>query len=226
MRAEDDEPEGEMTEGMAHVNIEREDNEESVGSKSSWDSIIDGVGFHEPSEVDVVKRDRPTCDPRKLYLDSCATHSSMFATEFLDKCIRTGVTLRQNCNAGSRLTNRMGFWSVWKFWENEDGIANLLSEPEIEKLGYEVTIMQGKRTVFSPDRKTKWIFKKDKGVCDGMPFLDMTKMEEHEFQVNEDELAALIEAGVIRPGGSASEGRDGVVMIKTVSDDWADNPIS
>ena len=114
--------------------------------------------------MDVVKRDRPTCDPKKLYLDSCATHSSMFATEFLDKRHCTGVTLRQNCNAGSRLTNRMGFWSVWKFWENEDGIANLLSEPEIEKQGYEVTIMQGMRTVFSPDRKTKWIFKKDIGV--------------------------------------------------------------
>jgi hypothetical protein len=104
-----------MTEGMAHVNIEHENDEESVDSESTWDSIINGVGFHESSEVDVVKRDRPTCDPRKLYLDSCATHSSMFATEFLDRRHRTGVTLRQNCNARSRLTNRMGFWSVWKF---------------------------------------------------------------------------------------------------------------
>lgn len=143
MRNEEDEPDGELTEGMAHMNLELENEEESMGS--DWESIVDGMGFLEPSEVEVIKRDRATCDPRKLYLDSCATHSSMFATEFLDKRHGTGVALRQNCNARSRLTNRMGFWSVWKFWENEDGIANLLSEPEIEKQGYEVVIVQGKR---------------------------------------------------------------------------------
>jgi hypothetical protein len=52
----------------------------------------------------------------------------------------------------------MGYWSEWKFWENEDGIANLLSEPTIEKLGYEIIILQGNRIVLSPNREKKWIF--------------------------------------------------------------------
>jgi hypothetical protein len=33
------------------------------GTDGTYDSIIDGVGFIEPSIVDVVKRDRATCDP-------------------------------------------------------------------------------------------------------------------------------------------------------------------
>ena len=48
-----------------------------------------------------------------------------------------------------------------------------------------------------------------------MPFVDMTKMQEHEFQVGKEEIAKLIEAGVIRPGVSTSAAKDGVVMIET-----------
>ena len=76
--------------------------------------------------------------------------------------------------------------------------------------------MQGKRTVFSPDRKTKWVFKKDKGVCDGMPYMDMTKMEEHEFQVDDEELTKMVDAGIIRPAVSTGERSDGVMMIETI----------
>ena len=49
-----------------------------------------------------------------------------------------------------------------------------------------------------------------------MPFVDMTKMEEHEFQVGEEEITKLIEAGVIRPGVRASAAKDGMAMIETV----------
>ena len=98
-----------MIDGVEHLNVDEAEEEASIKSESTWDSIIDGVGFLEPSNVQIVERHRATCDPKKLYLDSCATHSSMFVTEFLEKRHRTGVTLRQNCNAGSRLTNRMGY---------------------------------------------------------------------------------------------------------------------
>ena len=59
----------ECAEGVNQLNIAQDD--------ENYDSIIDGVGFIEPSIVDVVKRDRATCDPRNLYIDSCATNSSI-----------------------------------------------------------------------------------------------------------------------------------------------------
>jgi len=80
-----------LVEGVEHLNVDYEGDEASVASESTWDSIVDGVGFHEPSQVQIIERDRATCDPKKLYLDSCATHSSMFATEFLERRHRTGV---------------------------------------------------------------------------------------------------------------------------------------
>ena len=203
-----------MIEGVEQLNWDEEEDGVSYASQSTWDSIVDGVGFHEPSQVQIVERDRATCDPKKLYLDSCATHSSIFATEFLERRHRTGVTLRQNSNAGSRLTNWMGFWSEWKFWENEVGIANLLSKPAIKKLGYEVVIMQGKKLVLSPDRKKKWVFKKDTGVCEGLPYIEMTNLEEHVFDVTADEITTLVEAGVI-PANPPNK-KDGVVMVETI----------
>lgn len=38
-----------------------------------------------------------------------------------------------------------------------------------------------------------------------MPFLDMTKMEEHEFQVDDEEVTKLVEAGIIRPAVSPAK---------------------
>ena len=62
--------------------------------------IVDGVGF--------LVADRMTCDRNKLYLDTCATNHTMFATENLERIHNLGVRLRQHCNAGLQQLARWG----------------------------------------------------------------------------------------------------------------------
>jgi hypothetical protein len=64
------------------------------------DDLIEDVGFFQPAKL--------TCDREKLYLDSCNSNSSMFADEFLSNTCKAEVSLRQNCNAGSRTLDHKG----------------------------------------------------------------------------------------------------------------------
>jgi hypothetical protein len=102
----------------------------------------------------------------------------MYAVEFLTGRHTTTNYLRQKCNVGYKLTNRAGYWCGLKFWENEDGIANLLSIPQLESAGWKLDYTDGIWTAFSPNGKVL-TFKKDTGVCGGMPFIDMNNLHEH-----------------------------------------------
>eukprot|EP00956_Cyclotella_meneghiniana_P001509 scaffold1710_cov37-Cyclotella_meneghiniana.AAC.3 len=81
----------------------------------------------------------------------------MFATEYLTRQHTSDVYLRQNCNAGTKMTN------------NKGGIANLLSVPALKKAGWTVSIRTGKPVqVFSPDGLLL-TFKRDTGVTRACP---------------------------------------------------------
>ena len=137
--------------------------------------MIEGLGFLESLGME----SRVTCGRHKLFLDSCATHNVMFASEHISRLFRAGVSLRQNCNAGSKLTNLKGYWFGWEFWLNDTGIANLLSVPELEKQGCLLKYTTGKHwEVFTPQGRVL-TFYLDTGVCAGMPYLDMTKLQDH-----------------------------------------------
>ena len=82
---------------------------------------------------------RATTDPNKLYLDSAATYHSVFITWCLKNIRDAGRTIRGNCNAGVKLSTKVGDLGVFKMWINEGGIANLLSIPQLEKDGFRVT---------------------------------------------------------------------------------------
>ena len=82
---------------------------------------------------------RATTDPKKMYLDSAAMYHSMFITWFLKNIRDVGRTIRGNCNAGVKLSPKVGDLGVFKMWINEGGIANLLSIPQLEKDGFRVT---------------------------------------------------------------------------------------
>ena len=206
MIADDDE-----VAGVAHMNIGGGDDE----SIYTVDSVIDGVGFVQPASViggvgfaqpGSQAGNRFECDRNKLYLDTCASHHSMFASEYLHSVRKSKVALRQNCNAGSKVANRIGKWRDFLFWENKGGIANLLSVPKLQKDGYQVTIKTGEPvSIASPDGRQIIVFKTAPGVCDGMPFIDLDKPEEHFFHVEssplfvemaELEIRKLAEAGV------------------------------
>eukprot|EP00804_Cyclotella_cryptica_P005972 CCRYP_000228-RA/>CCRYP_000228-RA protein AED:0.45 eAED:0.45 QI:0/-1/0/1/-1/1/1/0/151 len=130
------------------------------------EGLLEGVGFLEVEK-------RTTCDRHKIYPDSCATNHTLFAQEHAKNIHKVSVGLRQNCNAGSRVTNKMGYWWKFKLWYSPNGIANLLLMPKLEQEGYKIDLSTEKGCrVRAPDG-TVLHFKRDTGLCHGMPYLDM-----------------------------------------------------
>lgn len=79
------------------------------------------------------QNERLMCDQNYSYLESMPLSIS-FALEHLNPWHTRGVCLQQNCNAGSRLRQRKGFWMMLQFWENSDCIANLLLLIELKRM--------------------------------------------------------------------------------------------
>jgi hypothetical protein len=158
------------------VNLGAED-DESIATAGDDGWIVDGVGFIEPSTTSSSGR-RVDCGRNRVYLDSCATKNVMFATEFLSRCHTTGVTMRQNCNAGEKITNKQGFWCNIPFWINTGGIANLLSIPKLRSAGYKVQFTD-KWRVLTPNNKVITFAEDAQGVCRGMPYVELDKIEEY-----------------------------------------------
>ena len=120
-----------------------------------------------------IHTDRFTLDNWKCYLDSCATYHNFFVREFLDRVFSGKTTMNGSCNAGTVTTNIKGWYSEFKVWLNERGIANLLSITMLEDAGYIVsTHTKGDWVVTTPKGKDI-VFKRDKGVCKGMPYINL-----------------------------------------------------
>ena len=133
-------------------------------------NVIEGVGFLEVDRNHM----RMTCDWNKAYLDTCCTNHSCFASEFLTDIHDTGVILKKHCNAGTNMTGKAGFWRNIRFWYNEHGIANLISAPQLEDDGYKLEYATNIGWMaHGPDGNTM-IFRRDKGLCNGMPFVDLS----------------------------------------------------
>jgi hypothetical protein len=168
--------------------------------ESDPEGLIEGVGFIQPAKI--------TCDQDKLYLDSCATNSSMFADEFLSNIHKVKIALRQNCNAGSRTLDQKGMWMRFPMWRNSDGIANLLSVPWLKENGYLVTKTYDKWFVHTPDRYTIH-FSVEGGLCHGMPFVNMLSPPDDHITPTDNTLFGL-------PVEFGHNNMDGVAMVETV----------
>ena len=114
----------------------------------------------------------------KLYLDSCATYHSCFVDWCLDKNETVDTVLRGNCNAGVTTTNTKGYFGLFHMWLNKKGIANLLSIPQLEEDGYRVTCDTNTEWAVYTPSGTKIPFKRDKGLCNRMPYVDMREQKE------------------------------------------------
>ena len=88
------------------------------------------------------------------------------------------TVLRGNCNTGVTSTNVKGYYGLWEFWLNKTGIANLLSTPQLEKAGYVVDYNTKRNRVVTTPSGKEIIFKKDTGICDGMPYIYMREHQE------------------------------------------------
>ena len=97
---------------------------------------------------------RFTVDWYKLYLDICATYHSAFVSSLLSGVREVKTVLQGNCNAGVSISKEKGYYGLWSFWLNEQGIANLLSIPQLEKDGYVIDYNTKRdRAVTTPEGK-------------------------------------------------------------------------
>ena len=85
--------------------------------------------------------------------------------------------MNSSCNVGIVTTNTRGWYSKFKVWLNERGIANLLSIPMLEDAGYIVST-QTKGLGCNYPKNKKIVFKRDAGVCKGMPYIDLRTHKE------------------------------------------------
>ena len=103
--------------------------------------------------------------------------------------------LRQNCNAGTKMTNKCGYYAVLLFYVSKGGIANLLSVPALKKAGWTVSIRTGKPVqVFSPDGLLL-TFKRDTGVTRACP-------KDHVSRIVPKDSVACVETGDWRVRGN------------------------
>ena len=82
---------------------------------------------------------RVALDPDRAYLDNCATFNQAMNPDIITNIFESLDTLFAHCNSGTTATNTKGMLGSLECWLNEKGIANLLSIPELTRLGYTIT---------------------------------------------------------------------------------------
>jgi hypothetical protein len=142
-----------------------------IGSKE-----FEGIGFlqNESSNPRVVAT-RKTLDPQQLYLDSTSSFHKVFTEEHLDNLRLAGATLCANCNAGTNFATKKGWYrNLFNLWLVHNGIANLLSLPQLETDGFTVSYHTGGNwIVTTPHDKEITFHQEEDGVCRGFPYINM-----------------------------------------------------
>ena len=85
----------------------------------------------------------------------------------------TGKVLKGRCNAGTTSTSKQGDLGSLKMWINGTGIANIISIPVLEKNGFRVSYDTNAEWVVHYPEGQEIIFKRDTGICDIMPYIDL-----------------------------------------------------
>ena len=127
-----------------------------------------------------VKNGRYMLDWWKCYLDSCASYNTFFVKEFLRDITEGLLTMSGSCNAGTVLLQKKGWYKNFQVWLNEKDIVNLLSISMLEDAGYKVSTHTDRDWEVTTPQGKVIVFKRDTGVCKGMPYIDLhTKHEGH-----------------------------------------------
>ena len=81
---------------------------DGIGFLTGGESVNKRVTFAKDVKPATLAKRRTPC-PWKLYLDSCATYSSMFVQWYLDNIAPSRVHLKGHCNAGTLTCTHQGF---------------------------------------------------------------------------------------------------------------------
>jgi hypothetical protein len=150
------------TAGMAHI---------LIGSKE-----FEGIEFlQNGSSNPRAVATRKTLDPQRLYLDSTSSFHQVFTEEHLDNLRLAGATLRANCNASTHFATKKGWYrDLFDLWLVRNGIANLLSLPQLEADGFVVNYHTGGNWILTtPHGKEITFHQEEDGVCRGFPYINM-----------------------------------------------------
>jgi hypothetical protein len=105
----------------------------------------------------------------RAYLDGCSTVTAFKSGKYLKgiKAVQGGIKI--NCNTGAVVTNKRGTYEGLKVWYLPDGIANIFSMHELEKL-YRITYDSWKGYYIVHTLKGEVRFYKDE---QGSPYLNL-----------------------------------------------------
>jgi hypothetical protein len=111
----------------------------------------------------------------RAYLDGCSTVTAFKSKKHLKYIHTVARGIQINCNAGNLKTNQQGDFRTMKVWYIPEGIANIFSMNELEKI-YRITYdsREGYYVVHNQDGPVK--FYKDEN---GLPYIDLEDSEEH-----------------------------------------------
>jgi hypothetical protein len=137
---------------------------------------FEGIGFlqNESSNPHVIAT-RKTLDPHQLYLNSTSSFHQVFTEEHLDNLQFAGTTLHADCNAGTNFATKKGWYrNLFNLWLMRNGIANLLSLPQLEADGFKVSYHTGGNRIDTTPHGNEITFHQEEdGVCRGFPYIDM-----------------------------------------------------
>jgi hypothetical protein len=109
----------------------------------------------------------------KIYLDSTSTFNQVFEEELLDHQGKVSTTLCAHCNAGVSHADEKGILlGTFDCWLVRNGIANILSIPQLERDWFVVEYVNRVWTITCPNG-TKLVLNRDLGLCEGFPYLDV-----------------------------------------------------
>ena len=105
----------------------------------------------------------------RAYLDNCSTVTAFKDAKYIANLRTTKSGMTVNCNAGAVKTNQVGQFGKIRAWYMPDGIANIFSMHQLEKL-YRITYDSwlGYYIVHTQDGPVR--FHKDK---QGLPYIDL-----------------------------------------------------
>ena len=88
------------------------------------------------------------------------------------------ATMTGRCNAELTVTKMKRTYGDFQVWLNKKGIANLISIPILEASGYIVSTHINADWAITTLEGKDITFKRDKGVCTGMTYIDLHEQKE------------------------------------------------